>query len=389
MLSADPTDDNLKPMRQRIRIHPITKAVLHPAITLGALLILFALIFFGTLYQADHGLFEAQLKYFGYGLVLIGGFFPLPAASLVLWVLSLQLAVTMAVVIPWKLSKLGLWIVHIGIMTLLVGGFLTQIMAVESQLTLAEGETGHFTTAYHEYELAFWEAKGDSNLVIAYDDVFLKPGRSLEILPYHARIKINAYYQNCDAFTTMATGGPKYINPSDIGMLEQRKPEKEVTQNAPGLTMTLTEKDKPDRDILLYGQELQPLILTLNGKKVFVMLRLKHYPLTFSLKLTDFVKNVHPGTDVPSSFESYADLNADGGSRPIKVWMNNPLRHDGYTFFQASYAQPQGAAEKSTFAVVTNPGRVLPYVSSLVVFGGLLLHFLIKLIPFVRKEANR
>jgi hypothetical protein len=37
--------------------------------------------------------------------------------------------------------------------------------------------------------------------------------------------------------------------------------------------------------------------------------------------------------------------------------------------------------------VVTNPGRLLPYVSSIAVFVGLLLHFLIRLIPFVRREA--
>jgi hypothetical protein len=209
------------------------------------------------------------------------------------------------------------------------------------------------------------------------------------VAPYKARIKVRAYYPNCDAFTTRATNGPTYINASGIGILEQRKPEKEVTQNAPGVMFTLTESGKPDREVLLYGQEINPLILTLDGKKVFAQLRLKHYPLTFALHLTDFVKNVHPGTDVPSSFESYADLYEAGGTRPVKVWMNNPLRHAGYTFFQASYAQAQGMAEKSTFAVVTNPGRLMPYISSLVVFGGLLLHFLIKLIPFVRRESAK
>ena len=63
----------------------------------------------------------------------------------------------------------------------------------------------------------------------------------------------------------------------------------------------------------------------------------------FSLKLTDFVKNVHPGTDIASSFESYADLKEGASERPVKVWMNNPLRHAGYTFFQASYQQPPGS----------------------------------------------
>ena len=99
--------------RNRTRFHPVTKAVLHPAITLASLLILFALIFFGTLYQADHGLYEAQRKFFGYGIVLVGGFFPLPASSLVLWIIAIQLAVTMALVIPLKMSKFGLWVVHI------------------------------------------------------------------------------------------------------------------------------------------------------------------------------------------------------------------------------------------------------------------------------------
>jgi hypothetical protein len=386
--SEAPTSRGLS-WRQKAARSPVTKALLHPAVTLLCLLILFALIFFGTLYQADHGLFEAQKKFFGYGFVLIGGFFPLPAASLVIWVLSVQLAIMMAFHLPWKLNRIGLWIVHAGIMALLVGGFITQVMAVESQMTLAEGETGHFTTAYHEHELAFWETRGDTNHVFAFDESMLKPERELELTPYHARIKVHAYYMNSDAFTTRATNGPKYINASGIGMLEQRKPEKEVTQNAPGVIFTLIENGKPDKEILLYGQELQILNLSIDGKKVSAQLRLKHYPLDFSLHLTDFVKNVHPGTDIPSSFESYADLGEGGSSRPVKVWMNNPLRHAGYTFFQASYAQAQGMAEKSTFAVVTNPGRVMPYVSSLVVFGGLLLHFLIKLIPFIRRESAK
>lgn len=373
--------------RQKAARHPFTKAILHPAITLVSLLILFVLVLAGTLYQANHGLFEAQKLFFGYGLVLVGGFFPLPASSLVLWVLAVQLTVTMTLVLPWKLSKIGLWIVHLGIMTLLVGGFVTQSLAEESQLTLAEGETGHFTTAYHEWELAFWESQGDTNRVFAYGEEFLTPGSTLEVTPYRSRIRVEAYYRNCDAYTRQAAKDVKYVNPSGVGLLEQRKPDKEVTRNVPGIIFVLQEQGQPDKEVLLYGAEINPLMLPLGDKMVHIHLRLKHYPMGFSLKLTDFVKNVHPGTDIPSSFESYADLGENGSTRPVKVWMNNPLRYGGYTFFQASYQQPPGAAERSTFAVVTNPGRVLPYVSSLTVFGGLLLHFLIRLVPFVRKEA--
>lgn len=377
---------NIPTWRQRAARNPIAKAVLHPAITLASLIILFTLVLAGTLYQTEHGLFEAQNKFFGYGMVLIGGFFPLPAASLVLWVLSIQLIVTMALILPVKPSKLGLWVVHLSIFALLAGGFVTQMMAVESQMTLAEGEAGHYTTSYQDWELAFWQSQGDSNHVFAYDAAHLKPGAVLEVTPYRSKIKVKSNYRNCDAFTTQAAKGPAYINPSGIGMIESRKPDVEVTRNAPGLIFTLSEQGKPEKEILLYGMEVVPLILTLDGRKVFIQLRLKHYPIGFSLKLTDFVKNVHPGTDMASSFESYADMDLGGGSvRPVKIWMNNPLRHDGHTFFQASYAQAPGEVEKSTFAVVTNPGRLLPYISSLLVFGGMLLHFLLRLIPFIRK----
>jgi hypothetical protein len=37
--------------------------------------------------------------------------------------------------------------------------------------------------------------------------------------------------------------------------------------------------------------------------------------------------------------------------------------------------------------VVTNPGRLLPYISSLTVFAGMLLHFLIRFLGYVRRTA--
>ncbi len=371
-------------LRQKARRHPLFKLALHPAITIGCFLILFVLVFFGTLYQTEHGLYESQQKFFQYGFVLIGGFFPLPGATSVLWVLSVQLLLLMLLILPFKWNRIGLWISHVGIFILFFGGYITQLLAVESQMTLAEGETGHLTTAYHEWELAFWEQQGDTNTVTAIDSKAFHKGNSIPLNTYNAWIEVQNYLTNSEAFTKQAST-KAYVNASGIGFLEGRKPEKEVTRNFPGLTFTLRENGKPDQEVLMYGAEIQPLILKLNGKTVFCKLRLKHYPLDFSLKLTRFVKNVHPGTDIPSSFESYADLQEGPSSRNVKVWMNNPLRYQGFTFFQASYSQMQGEVPRSTFAVVTNPGRVLPYVSSITVFVGLLIHFLLKLTRFIRK----
>lgn len=374
--------------RQRAAKHPVTKAILHPAITLVALIILFLLVFFGTLYQTDHGLYEAQRKFFGYGIVLLGGYVPVPASSTVLWVLSIQLAVTMALVLPLQWRKLGLWISHAGIFALLIGGFITQLMAVESQLTLAEGETGHYSTSYHDWELAFWESQGDTHQVVAFTDDMLKPGKKFTVEEFNLEFLVDAYYRNSAAFNNAATGGqPGPINPSGIALIESRPPEKEVERNAPGVIFRLTQKGRKEKSVLLFGMESQPLLLTDQGRTIRCQLRLRHYPLPFALKLTEFTRTVHAGTEIAASYESTADLIEGGQSRPVRIYMNNPLRHAGYTFFQASFSQERNGTERSTFAIVTNPGRLLPYISSLTVFGGLLIHFLVIFVGYARKQS--
>jgi hypothetical protein len=374
--------------RQRIARHPVTKAILHPAITLAGLLMLLMLVFFGTLYQADHGLYEAQRVFFGY-VIWVAGVVPFPGSSTVLWVLSVQLIVFMTVQLPLVWKKAGLWVVHGGLLLLLVGGFITQVKAVESQLTLAEGEVGHFTTAYDKWEIAVWRSHADTNDVVAYADDDLNPGAVLDLAPWPARLTVLKYYENSAAFTSLMTGGRlPYLTASGIATIEPRKPEKEAPQNTPGLIAKLSTGNGPDREILLYGLENRPLALTLGGERTLFQLRRRHYPLDFSLKLTDFIRTLHPGTEVASSYESYADLQDGLSSRAVKIWMNNPLRYKGYTFFQASFAIDKDG-EHSTFAVVTNPGRLIPYISSIMVFAGMLLHFILHFIGYVRRTARK
>src|SRR5690606_17227996 len=152
----------------------------------------------------------------------------------------------------WK--KFGLWIVHLGLLLLLVGGFITQMMAVESQMTLAEGQTGQTTTSYDQWEVVAFTSSGDTNFVTAYADDVLKPGTVLKFDAYKSSLVGKTYYQNAAAFTSMATGGVMpYINASRIASMEPRKPAKEAPENAPGLIATLRTEGAEDRDILLYG----------------------------------------------------------------------------------------------------------------------------------------
>ena len=116
--------------------------------------------------------------------------------------------------------------------------------------------------------------------------------------------------------------------------------------------------------------------LKINQSTYFFALRHKRYPLPLTVKLIDFMKEVHPGTDVARSYKSKVEIESNGLNRETVIFMNNPLRYKNYTFYQASYSIDAQGRESSTLAVVRNSGRVLPYIASLTTFAGLVIHFL-------------
>ena len=63
-----------------------------------------------------------------------------------------------------------------------------------------------------------------------------------------------------------------------------------------------------------------------------------------------------------------------------------PLTDAGETFYQASFKEN----DKGTILqVVKNPGWLLPYLSCAMVGGGMTIHFLLRLIPVLRREKGR
>jgi len=109
--------------------------------------------------------------------------------------------------------------------------------------------------------------------------------------------------------------------------------------------------------------------------------------LPMTVKLLDFVKSVHPGTDIPRSFSSRVEIAAGGARRQAVISMNRPLRYRGYTFYQSSYSEDARGGESSTFLVVRNSGRWLPYAASALLFLGLAAHFLAMLAAALKKPA--
>ncbi len=128
-----------------------------------------------------------------------------------------------------------------------------------------------------------------------------------------------------------------------------------------------------------------------DGRTYRLELRFPRTYLPFSLALDDFIHRRHPGTEIPAEFASELQLNNPTytertEARPVRISMNRPLRYDGYTFYQASFANDD---RTSMLQVVHNPSWWLPYFSVAVIGFGLILHFLIGLYRFLSREQTR
>jgi hypothetical protein len=144
--------------------------------------------------------------------------------------------------------------------------------------------------------------------------------------------------------------------------------------------------DQLSEPFLLAESANHPFTVQARCDNYMITMRKRLWPLPFTVRLDDFRAEFHPGTMKPASFESDITRIEDGREAKVRIRMNEPMRYEGLTFFQASWG-PQGAAPGtplfSVFEVVRNPADKWPEYSLYIVTAGLAVHFILKLIQFV------
>lgn len=100
--------------------------------------------------------------------------------------------------------------------------------------------------------------------------------------------------------------------------------------------------------------------------------------LPFSVRLLDFRKRNHPGTETPAAFESDVELiDPDRDVRRVHtIRMNHPLKYRGYSLFQASYLLEP--VETTVLSVRKDPGIPFAYGGCLVVLAGIVGMFVLR-----------
>jgi len=113
--------------------------------------------------------------------------------------------------------------------------------------------------------------------------------------------------------------------------------------------------------------------------------------LPFHVKLDDFNAEFFP-TGKPKKFESYISRLEGELSQKVKIYMNHPMRHKGFTFFQASWGPPEAGPHDTlytVFEVVKNPADQWPLYSILVTTFGLLGHFGYMLVVYILNQTKQ
>ena len=137
---------------------------------------------------------------------------------------------------------------------------------------------------------------------------------------------------------------------------------------------------------LVSGHMMSPQEFEYDGRRYQIGLRLARLYKPFSLHLIEFKHDKYPGTEIPKNFSSRVRLfKADTGEdREVLIYMNNPLRYGGETYYQASFDTDDRG---SVLQVVHNPSWLTPYFSCVLVGAGLVWQFLSHLIPFLKRRA--
>jgi hypothetical protein len=379
------------------RLAPLWNAITSLRLTIVCLGVLMVLVVACTLAQVHLGTLGAVQKYMRAwlvwwdipGTVLALPVFPGGALAGLVLAVNLLAAQGRRLKLSWK--KAGLWIVHAGLILLVVGEFVTGRYQRDNRLAFENGETANYVFSPREVELAVIDTTDP-----ALDDVYSIPA---SLLAREAEVRVPG--------TPVAVRVKRFfLNAQLMALPQGQAPQATVgvgTQAAVrGLPPVTSDDDQNQAAALVepvaggksYGTFLvgsalgAPQSFVHEGHTYVLALREAREYLPFALTLKKFRHDVYPGTDIPKNFSSQVHLSnpKSGEERDVLIYMNQPLRYAGKAFYQASFGKNDTL---SILQVVENPGWLLPYISCVLVTLGLLVHFGISLARWVRGRAAR
>jgi len=245
-------------------------------------------------------------------------------------------------------------------------------------MIIKEGERSNYFENFYIKELAIINTTNkEYDQYVIFDENSLFKKNSLSHTSFPFEIKIIDYYINC---TLIRRDVPdeNFRGMAKDFYLDILKSEKEYEQNRPGIIYEIIgHSDSLEDGIYIqFMNQAIPQEFIIEEENFRFELRPYRTYVPFEIELIDFNKTMHAGTEVASSFSSSVNLIEKGISRKVLIEMNVPLRHYDYTFYQASFIEGD-EIETTVLATVKNYGRLFPYISSVIMCIGILVHMLV------------
>lgn len=371
-----------------------------------SLLILGFLTWFATLEQIDHGLYPTLNKYFHWkALIVIPEIngkivpFPLPGGYWMGVVLLINLTLGGIIRIRKTPKKIGVIISHFGIVYMLIGGGVAHHFSERGNMAVGEGVTSNVAEDYFEYVVEVAEIIDDAPKEIHVirgkylTDLEGENLRTFQLPGLPFSIQLTRYFENAVP-ASAAERAPSNREPVVDGYYLFEKPrEVEAEKHTAAVYGRVLLEDGSSSDpFIVAGASFAPYTYR-QGDRVFTIdMRKKLWTMPFSVQLDKFTADFHPGTTRPAKFVSEITRIEDGQGTPVTIQMNEPMRYQGLTFFQASYGPPgagPGDQMYSVFEVVRNPADKWPEYSLYVVTFGLFVHFIMKLASFLGRGTRK
>ena len=368
------------------------------------------LIFFGTLDQVQYGIWHTQELYFESFLVVwtfpehapLGQHLhwiriPMPGGYLLGGMLLINLLAAHFTRFKMSWMKCGIFLIHSGLILLLISELMTDILAVESQMPVDEGGTSNYSQGFRENELVFIDrSHPEHDSVHTIPASLLKPGKRIDVPNTPLSIRTVRYHGNAEIGRATSGSPAESIATRGaavrMGIIVNPKPEtysEDEINTVAAFVEVLNGEDSQGIWLVsnVMDERFPPQMVDNGNRSYEIALRFTRYYYPFEIALIDFKHEKYPGTEVPFNFSSEVKVTHQDSTKNQKalIYMNHPLRYEGLTFFQASFANQD---KTSIFQVVRNPGWLLPYLSVLLMGLGMCAQFGMHFFKFLVKQRR-
>lgn len=330
-------------------------------------------------------------------------------------------------------KRAGVVVLHSGVALIMLSELLVGVAAVESQMQIVEGQSSNFVKDIREIEIAVTDPnQPDEDHVVVIPTRFIKEGNLIQDERLPVNIQVDKFYPHSELqqlgpvqpnaathgfgksvkditivldnfFRGKARGEDFPVGVVEVQGSTGTDNASDVDQASAYVTLfSKTEDGENDRKLgtLLLSQHFVdyvgnfqaiPQQFTVEDEPYYFSLRYKRIYKPYTITLKSAHQKNYVGTSTPRDYRSIIDLKdptRNEDRENVHIWMNNPLRFAGETFYQSGLSPLPGGKNMTTLQVVTNDGWMIPYVACMIVAVGMLAHFLITLLRFLNRDSR-